>query len=182
MLNFRRGDHVAIVGAHRVALPFRCKVDIHVASSHPVTVCAVYDDGAVPILVGNYLNETVNLTGFNELSVRSAKGAETGCSVKVRTLQLDEPRNDDPVPARGEAARNILARIREESRRSMGVMREAFLMENDTMRPGYEFDDDGPALFEEDEAELERLAAEEEQQGGGQSAPESETEGEGEEA
>lgn len=72
------------------------------------------------------------------------------------SVSVFEDIDDRPVPERKRAS-NLLMQMREEFRRSMGVMREHFA--DDTPFPGYEIDDDDRGLFEEEMAAEARAEA-----------------------
>lgn len=72
-----------------------------------------------------------------------------------KTMEPHDPHAPLPEPPQ---PKNLLQRMRQEFRQSLGVTREAFL--DDTGLPGYELDDEDPGLFEEEMAEQQKQTQE----------------------
>lgn len=149
-LKMDRGEWFRVDGEHIEGLApqraWRCMVQV--SSLSQVQIILVDEDGdEVPVFTGTQFRWRERVVGAHALIVRTTGPA--GVRVSINGMQIDEPRNDDPPPDQQVEAGNLLARIRAEARRSLGVQREAFAEYERDFPGGYELAEDDPGLFEE---------------------------------
>lgn len=115
--------------------------------------------------------KAVVLEKVDKITVK-ADGKKMSAAFAMTDLTIGE-QVDDELPPPPPAGNNLLAQIREKVRREMGVTRENFLLMNDTGFPGYELEDDDPALFEEELAAAAKAEAQKEKETAAKAASES---------
>lgn len=121
------------------------------------TVTVEYGDVTLFTLApGDLYRRTFVIEGDEEgATVEFKSKKDFGLAVKVARLPKKEAQDFNAPPPPPEA-NNLLQQIRNKVRSEMGVMRESFLLQNDTGHPGYELSDEEPYLFEEEIAEIKK--------------------------
>ena len=136
-------------------------VDIEVQGFEPIHLYGMIGGQKMPLKSGGGFRFRGKLQGFSALRLETVEGISFGYSNNSRQLQEGEPLNDDNPPDPPMPRRNLLAQIREQVQGPAPRAAPRSTMEPEDDLPNrYEVGEDYD-LFEEEEYELERAAADE---------------------
>lgn len=136
-------------GVMEYPLPERAHIRLRLSGSDEYTITATDEDGIETVLQ-HVVPKTAFavpkwsdvIEGYTSLKVKPSNNKnEYGMQCQITARQTSEPLDDELPPPPAEKS-NLLAKMRDEFRRSLGDTRERF--DNDTLFPGYEIDDDEP--------------------------------------